>query len=256
MDDEEHDDRRVSRRSNDECRRLAQNSKIYFGIGRTWPVHIGRVLRSRKVLTVRGEKPLNYNVAEDKALGFKDAKTEVVEGTILVTARQAIDSLAAWGEGRARMTLAHELGHVVMHATEGSVDHRATGATGMTTVSRFSAAESAEHQAKVFASAFLIDDVRASELANPLEIATEFLVSLSAAEICYERLHAERERAIAAARVLQANSAYQALMSHSQKENNYLHALCVSCKRQTLLPLGNKVGCETCGYVGDHPEDG
>jgi hypothetical protein len=29
-----------------------------------------------------------------------------------------------------------------------------------------------------------------------------------------------------------------------------------ACKSQTLLPLGIKVGCETCGYVGDHPEDG
>ena len=256
MDDEEHDDRRVTRRSDDECRRIAQNTKAYFGIGRTWPVYICRVLRSRKAYTIRGEKPLIYRVVDNPVLGIKDAKTELIDGSIVVTAKQAIDSLAAWGEGRARMTLAHELGHAVMHATAGAVDHRATGATGTTTVSKISAAESAEHQAKVFASAFLMDDTRAAELTTPLEIATEFLVSLSAAEICYERIQAERERVASAARVLEANSKFQAMMRQSEKKNSYLQALCIACKCQTLVPLGIKVGCETCGYVGDHPEDG
>jgi Zn-dependent peptidase ImmA (M78 family) len=154
------------------------------------------------------------------------------------------------------MTLAHELGHGVMHASDGAVDHRATGATGTTTISKTSAAESAEHQAKVFASAFLIDDKRAAELGTPAEIAMEFLVSLSAAEIIYERLQAEREREAAATRVLQANNAYQALARRNDKKRNYLQAFCTACTSQTLLPLGTKVGCETCGYVGDHPEDG
>jgi hypothetical protein len=238
MDDEEHDDRRVTRRSNDECRRIAENTKAYFGIGRTWPVYVGRILRSRKVLTLRGEKLLIYRVVDNKTLGIKDAKTEMVDGAIVVTAKQAIDSLAAFGEGRARMTLAHELGHAVMHATEGAVDHRATGATGMTTVSKINAAESAEHQAKVFASAFLIDGTRAAELATPLEIATEFLVSLSAAEICYDRIQAECERVVAAARVSEANSKFQALMRENEREQLFasaMHCLQVSNAR----PLGD-----------------
>jgi Zn-dependent peptidase ImmA (M78 family) len=154
------------------------------------------------------------------------------------------------------MTLAHELGHAVMHATDGAVDHRTTGATGTTTISAINAAESAEHQAKVFASAFLIDDARAAELSSPFEIAEEFLVSLSAAEICYERIQFEIKRAAAATRVQQLNRAFQAEMRDKEKRKIYLDALCVSCKCQTLLPLGTKVGCTTCGYVGDHPEDG
>ncbi|MGH6681602.1 MAG: ImmA/IrrE family metallo-endopeptidase [Bradyrhizobium sp.] len=256
MDDEEHDDRRVTRRSNDECRRIAQDTKTYFGIGRTWPVYIGRVLRSGKVLTVRGQKPLIYKVVDNNVLGIKDAKTEIVDGSIVVTAKQAIDSLAAWGDGRSRMTLAHELGHVVMHAEDGSVDHRAAGAVGTTTLSKTNALESAEHQAKVFASAFLIDDTRAAELESPMDIATEFLVSISAAEICYERIQLERERAASVARVIEANKKFQALMGDTEQKKNYLPAHCTSCRFQTLVPLGIKVVCETCGYVGDHPEDG
>jgi Zn-dependent peptidase ImmA (M78 family) len=255
-DDEQHEDRRVTRRSNDECRRIAKDTKVYYGIGRTWPVSIGRVLRSGNILTVRGAKPLAYRVVENQVLGLKDAKTEIIDGSIVITTKQVIDSQATWGEGRARMTLAHELGHAVMHATAGVVDYRAAGATGTTTVSKISAAESAEHQAKVFASAFLIDDTRAAELATPLEIATEFLVSLSAAEICYERIEAEQQRAASVARILEANTALKALIRRGEKKTKYLPAVCNACHSQTLLPLGIKVGCETCGYVGDYPEDG
>lgn len=125
MDHEEHDDRRVTRRSNDECRRIAQSTKIYFGIKRTWPVYIGRVLRLGKVLTLRGEKPLEYRVVDDHVLGIKDARTEEIDGSIVITVKRTIDSHACWGVDRPRMTLAHELGHAVMHATSGTVDHRA-----------------------------------------------------------------------------------------------------------------------------------
>ena len=256
MAQDEDDDRRVARRSNKDCRDIARNTKAYYGVGRVWPVNIGRILRSGIIPTLRGERPLIYEVVEDELLGNKDAATALVDGAVKITVKKSVDAKAAWGDGRSRMTIAHELGHGVMHASEGSVDHRATGAVGTTTLSKLNASESAAHQAKEFASAFLIDDERAAELGSPMEIATEFLVSLSAAEICYERIEADRERAAAAARVLKASKEFQALMHQNEKATNYLTARCVVCKSQTLLPLGTKVGCETCRFVGDHPEDG
>jgi hypothetical protein len=265
MDDEEHDDRRVARRSNDECRRFARETKAYFGLGRTWPVNFDRIFRHGKIMTARGEMPLSYRVVDNSILGLKDAKTEIVDGSVVITVKQVVDSQARFGVDRARMTLAHELGHAVMHATPGVVDNRATGASGTTTVSKLNAAESAEHQAKVFASAFLIDDLRAAELSTPLEIAEEFLVSLSAAEICFERIQEDRERAAAAERVQRVNKGFQALMrrkeeeekekNKKEKKKKYLDARCV-CGFCTLIQLGTKVACETCGYVGDHPDDG
>jgi hypothetical protein len=255
-DDEEEDDRRVTRRSNTECRDIANRTKSYYRIERLWPVNISRILRSGKILTLRGKKVLVYEVVADEVLGNKDAKTELIDGSIKITTKKSVDSQAAWGVDRARMTLAHELGHAVMHATAGSIDHRATGAAGTTTISKINASESAEHQAKVFASAFLIDDTRAAELGSPIEISAEFLVSLSAAEICYERIQLERERAASVARVMEANNIFQALMRGTQQRKNYLQAHCISCQFRTLVPLGIKVECETCGYVGDHPENG
>lgn len=205
----------------------------------------------------RGEKPLIYRVVPDHALGLKDAKTELIDGSVVITTRHSVDSSLLWGDRRTRMTMAHELGHGIMHAEEGAIDHRATGATGTTTISKMNASESAEHQAKVFASAFLTDDQRAAELATPTDIALEFLVSMSAAEICFERLQAQREREAAAARVMEENKKFQALMNEHQRSKYYLQAICPACRRGTLLPLGTKVGCngEGCGYIGDHPED-
>ena len=256
MGDEEQDDRRVARRSNDELRAIALRTKSYFRIGRTWPVNICRVLGSPKVLTLRGEKVLIYEVVDDHLLGDKDAKTELIEGKIKITAKRSVDVQATYGDGRSRMTLVHELGHAVMHASEGTVDHRATGAVGTTTVSKINASELAEHQAKVFASAFLIDDVGAAELATPLEIAEEFLVSLSAAEICYERLQEQAERAAAAQRVTKSNQEFQELMRLLAQSHKYLGVPCVSCRRSTLIPLGPKVFCVSCRYKGDHPQSG
>jgi hypothetical protein len=256
MAEDEENDRRVTRRSNHECRGIAHNTKAYFGIGRTWPVNVCRVLQSGKILTLRGERTLTYHGVDDYLLGNKDAKTELIDGTIRITAKQSIDFQAACGDGRARMTLGHEIGHAVMHATEGAIDHRASGAAGTTTISKLNASESAEHQAKVFASAFLVDDTRAAELSAPLEIATEFLVSLSAAEICFERLQEEAERAAAAQRVMKSNKEFQELMRHLATPYKYVDIPCVACKRPTLLLMGTKVFCVTCHFKGDHPQSG
>lgn len=94
---EEEDDRRVTRRSNDECREIANNTKLYYRIARVWPVNIGRILRSGKVLTLRGEKPLIYEIVADDVLGNKDAKTEAIGNSIKITIKQSIDSQAALG---------------------------------------------------------------------------------------------------------------------------------------------------------------
>jgi hypothetical protein len=250
------DDRRVTRRSNRECREIACATKEYYGFQRRWPVNITSILRSGKIRTLHGEKKLAYDVVDDNLLSDKDGRTEFSDGTVRITVKRSVDSQAGWGHDRARMTLSHELGHGVMHASEGVVDHRATGASGATTISKVNASESAEHQAKVFASAFLIDDVEASRLKSAEEIATEFLVSLEAAEICFERLQEEAERAAAALRVLKSNEDFKRLMRQLEKPQRHLDIPCVSCRRTTLIPIGHKVFCETCHYKGDHPQSG
>ncbi len=124
------DDRRVTRRSNRECRDIATRTKIYYTNARRWPVDIRKILKSGKIQTLYGERPLIYEVVDDHLLGDKDATTELVNGAVKITAKHSVDQKAGWGDGRARMTLAHELGHGVMHSAEGVVDNRVTGAGG------------------------------------------------------------------------------------------------------------------------------
>lgn len=250
------DDRRVKRRSNIECRDIAAQTKAYYGNDRRWPLDIRKILRSGKIPTLYGERVLIYEVVDDQMLGDKDATTELVNGAVKITAKRSVDQKTSWGDGRARMTLAHELGHGVMHATEGAIDNRITGIGGTTELSKTRASESAEHQAKVFASAFLIDFERALELESPEEISMEFLISSEAAEICFERVQAQIERTAAAARVKTLNDEFQRSMRPHPKKPSYLEIPCVACKEATLIPLGIKVLCDSCGYVGDHPQSG
>lgn len=250
------DDREVEPRSNKECRALANQAKEYYGNRRRWPVDIRRVLNSGKILTVSGEKKLIYEVVDDSVLGDKDARTTQEGDAVKITAKRSVDQQAQWGVGRARMTLAHELGHGVMHATEGIVDNRQTGARGATGLSEIRPSRSAEHQAKVFASAFLIDDKRARELQSPSEISTEFVVSLEAAEICFERIQAEIERAESIERVEERSRSFRASIESRASDLKFLDATCPACHERTLVPLWAKVMCRSCGFIGDHPHSG
>jgi hypothetical protein len=84
----------------------------------------------------------------------------------------------------------------------------------------------------------------------------EFLVSPAAAEICFERVQEEIERAAAARRVEKSNEEFQHIMRKLATPRNYLDVPCVSCRRSTLMLVGTKVFCETCRYRGDHPQSG
>ena len=73
------DDRRVTRRSNRECRDIAARTKTFYVKERRWPVNIRKILNSGKIQTLRGERALVYDVVDDHLLGDKDATTELVK---------------------------------------------------------------------------------------------------------------------------------------------------------------------------------
>jgi hypothetical protein len=249
------DDYYVPKRSNKEIRAEALGAKKEYGAEKRRPVNIIRCLESRQILTRRGRKKLVYNVVDDVSMDGRDGKTEFTKDSVIISVKRTVHQMALWGDGRARMTLAHELGHGVMHY--GATLYRNSNAVGATELSRTSAHESAEHQAKVFASAFLIDDEVAASLSSPEEISTEFLVSLEAAEICFERLTEEAEHALSAERIRLSNEDFQERMriadkrQLSQKELHYTGDFCTMCGNATLIPMGIKLLCHTCGDVTD-----
>ena len=251
------DDRRVKGRSDEEVRRHAKNSKVDYAVDRIYPVNILRILRSGSIQTLFGRKKLVFKVLEDEELGTVDAKTEFLADTVTVICKRCVEQRAVVGMGRDRMTLAHELGHAVMHSGEAAFRH--TGATGTTSVSAVNPYESAEHQAKVFAGAFLIHDREAAHM-SAREISLQFGVSLEAAELYFERLVKKAERARSAERVLKMSEEVKAALlgNSGRQRSKYLEEICTVCKRQILVPRGdgNKVSCETCGFQGDRFQDG
>jgi IrrE N-terminal-like domain len=248
------EDRRVKGRDNEEVRRHARNCKVDYVVDRIHPVNILRVLRSGSIQTLYGRKKLVFNVVEDEELGTVDAKTEFSTDTVTITTKRCVELRATLGVGRDRMTLAHELGHAVMHS--GAAAFRYMGASGATSISAVNAYESAEHQAKVFASAFLIHDREASTM-TAREISEHFGVSLEAAELCFERLSKKAERARSAERVMRMNDEVKAaLLGPKQTHSRYLEEICIVCKMQTLVPRGTQVECETCGYKGERFQNG
>jgi Zn-dependent peptidase ImmA (M78 family) len=134
-------------------------------------------------------------------MGRADGKTEYSKGIVMITVKRSVRDQAIRGEVRARMTLAHELAHAVMHHSAPFL--RVVGAADIADKS-IAPYESAEHQAKVFAAAFLIHEDEAIKIvASALrtyrnkesaqvhasrDIAIEFRVSQEAAEVAFDRL--------------------------------------------------------------------
>jgi hypothetical protein len=243
-------DYRVPKRSDNEIREEANRTKEAYGVvNHLRPVNIIRCLQSGWIPTRYGRRKLVYNIVDDEEMGDKDGRTEFTREAVIITVKRSVHEKALWGDGRSRMSLAHELGHGVMHY--GVQVFRGTGATGTTALSRGNAAGSAEHQAKVFASAFLIDDKVAATLTSPEEISLEFGVSLEAAKICFERLSEAADRERSAERVRQSNEAFQASMRKPVQQIKYTGDFCRKCGNATLLPIGIKLVCHTCGDTSD-----
>src|SRR5271154_1797003 len=109
------DDYSVPKRSNKEIRAEALSTKKFYGTEKRRPVNIIRCLQSGQILTRRGRRKLIYNIVDDDLMDNRDGKTEFTADAIIISVKRSVHQKALWGDGRARMTLAHELGHGVMH---------------------------------------------------------------------------------------------------------------------------------------------
>ncbi len=241
------DDRRVTRLRDDEVRRLANRTKEDYGTLRRYPVNIVRCLESGTILTRWGRKKLVYRVCDDGEMGNDDGRTEFTLDSVIISVKRSVDQNARWGDGRSRMTLAHELAHGVLHF--GDPLYRGSSASGATSISRLRPEDSAEHQAKVFASAFLIDDAFVEEMTSPEEVSVQFVVSCEAASICFERVHREKHRRVEGAeRVRLANERFQAYMRRQERQKlSYSERVCPECQTN-MLRISFGLLCFECGY--------
>ena len=115
---------------------------------------------------------LEFEVVEDHVLGEEEAISFPDQSFMRI--KQMVYDKAANDDGHCRFTIAHELGHLLMH--EGQASY-ARGTTGEHPIF-----EDSEWQADTFASEFLIDQRLIPANANEDVIIEMFGVSRSAAE--------------------------------------------------------------------------
>lgn len=121
----------------------------------------------------------------DLEMGNAEAYTQFNPPHIVV--RNSVYQLARKGDGRSRMTLAHELGHLVMHP--GASKLRTDFLSSTNQLKPF---ESAEWQANKFASLFLMPLHIVREFQNASQLSESCRVSLQAAQIRMSELHLKK----------------------------------------------------------------
>jgi hypothetical protein len=255
-----NDDYRDVPRENSEVRRLATKLREHFGIATAEHVDVLGCASRGSIWTIRGVKPLRLEVASDDQMPNDVGLTSYDGNTIVIHIPRRIRHAAFLGDGFARNTIGHEFGHAVMHfekLTQGAVMARRSAKN--ITPSWLPPYESAEHHAKVFAPAFLINETIAQSIKSIDEISVTFGISRKSAEIYFEQLQAEKDRSAIAARVrLKANKAIEAINSigPKPKELTFLTDCCSVCTKQTLFPVGLKFMCQNCDTIYDRFQDG
>ena len=107
-----------------------------------------------------------------------------------ITVRESVYQAACRGEGRARMTLAHELGHLALGHS--AIRYRAIGVDTSARYARNVRTE--ESEAKRFAATFLAPTHLAKDFINPEDLVEKFQISREAAEIRSSELAAHERR--------------------------------------------------------------
>jgi Zn-dependent peptidase ImmA (M78 family) len=173
------DDYRVRPRSTKDIEAVTLAWRDALGISHEWAPDVVRLLESKVPKLI---KEFALIVRDDTEMVDIEAYTEFNPPHIAIC--NSVYNLARKRDGRSRMTFAHELGHLVMHP--GIAKLRAEGAVRTVKGIRFY--ESAEWQAKKFASLFLMPQHIIIEFSNAHQIAECCQVSAQAASIRFEEI--------------------------------------------------------------------
>lgn len=169
-----NDDFRVSARTIKNIAATALAWRDTLGVADQWAPSVVRLLELNLPRIV---KNFALVVRTDSEMGDAEAYTEFDPPHIAV--RGSVYALARRDDGRSRMTFAHELGHLVMHPGAAKLRSE-TSARSNGTIRIF---ESAEWQARKFASLFLVPDHIAIQFGSAQELASCCKISAQAAQI-------------------------------------------------------------------------
>jgi len=244
-------------RKNSEIRALAVRLRSFFGVADTEHVDVIGCASRNEIWTVKGVKPLRLDIVSDEKMAGNTGLTSYDGRTIIIHISRRIRHDAFLGDGYARNTVAHELGHAVMHfekLSDGAVMARKTNRN--ITPKWISPYESAEHHVRVFAPAFLINDTVARTLHSVDEISVRFGISRQSAEIYRDQIQSETDHAASAKYVRRMADERIRSMSPKKSTITFMNDCCSICGKQTVFPVGHKFMCQTCDTVYDRFQDG
>lgn len=244
-------DYRVDERSDAKVRFVAKRVRTSFAILVDDRVDLIECLKKTSIHTEYGEKLLKFERCSDHEMANSEGATLFNGYEVSIVLPERTVTALRFGDGRARNTVAHEFGHAVMH--QGPPMHR-----GVVDSSKFRwlpAYRSAEHQAKVFAPAFLVDDAIALKLGDETEVGIYFGISEESASIYLRDLRKPEERRRVAQKLREFSQDLEVQHQGAQKPTHFLLEPCPNCGQRTLFPVGIKYMCKTCDRVYDRFQD-
>jgi hypothetical protein len=254
------DDYIVEPRRDSEIRANGKSLRSFLGLANVDLIDVLIFERVSKIWTEKGVKPFRLEITPDTDLP-DDSGVTIYDGSkILVKIPRRVRHDAFMGNGYSRYTIAHELGHATQHLDKlmlgATMPRRRIGNVSSDWIPKF---KSAEHQAMVFAAAFLINDDTARGMSSPDEIAIRFGLSPAAARIYFEQMMVEIERPAASRRVRKMADDFKVSLaeeSAAKSRVTFLNDPCSSCGKQTIFPIGHKFMCQTCDAIYDRFQDG
>src|SRR5256885_6603850 len=109
------DDYRDVPRKNSEIRDLATRLRLHFGVADAEHVDVLDCANRGDIWTVKGIKPLRLEFVSDDQMTGDAGLTSYDGRKIIIQIPRRIRHDAFLGDGFARNTVSHELGHAVMH---------------------------------------------------------------------------------------------------------------------------------------------
>lgn len=172
---------RVFPRSTNDIRAIALSFSALFNFG-NFPI-----VQFLELIMPRLNNNFTLEIVEDSKMGNKHGLTFPDEDTIRI--KESVYNNACQGNGRDRYTLAHELGHLLLHKNVSIIFAK-------TDNNKILPYEDSEWQADTFAAELLMPFEQAKNCHSPEEIAKTFNVSREAAEVRWNKIIKELKKQI------------------------------------------------------------